>query len=280
MRLFVNAIIFVIIAALSACSHSKLKQSVTDSIQQKKKTNKTQPVIKKDTVAYSYVHLDTRNNKCEKCDYIAISYPIFKNVHELNDAITTTLYNYINEYGDQKIADNSDFRVAFKKFAKTYGADSDSSDVNKPAATTFDYNINIEIQDSSLIVLSLQEESSGGAHPNHRTSFLNWNTKANKSIELEDIFIEGYEDKLTTIAENIFRKEEGLSQKDSLGSYFFENGVFALNDNFRITPKGINFYYNFYEIKPYSEGPTDLLIPYTSIKNLLRPNTVISQYLK
>ena len=47
-----------------------------------------------------------------------------------------------------------------------------------------------------------------------------------------------------------------------------------------ITPTGLSFLYNEYEIKSYAEGQTTLFIPYTQIKSLLRPKTVVSQYLK
>jgi hypothetical protein len=47
-----------------------------------------------------------------------------------------------------------------------------------------------------------------------------------------------------------------------------------------LTPVGIRFLYNQYEIKPYAAGQTDLVVPYTQIKQLLKPNTVIAQYLK
>ena len=56
--------------------------------------------------------------------------------------------------------------------------------------------------------------------------------------------------------------------------------MFALNDNFLVTPVGIRFLYNEYEIKSYAEGQTELLIPYNKIKSLLRPQSVVSQYLK
>jgi len=67
---------------------------------------------------------------------------------------------------------------------------------------------------------------------------------------------------------------------DTIKNHFFKGDKFALNDNYLITPLGIRFLYNPYEIKPYAAGTTDLFIPYDKIKSLLRPNTVITQYIK
>jgi hypothetical protein len=128
--------------------------------------------------------------------------------------------------------------------------------------------------------LDFAEGSSGGAHPNSNDYYYNWDRKKSKLISLSDILIDNYDDELTNIAEEIFRTNEGLRKNQPLNHYFFDGGVFALNDNFKITNEGISFFYNSYEIKSYIEGPTDLLIPYKSIKKLLRPNTVITQYLK
>jgi len=71
-----------------------------------------------------------------------------------------------------------------------------------------------------------------------------------------------------------------LPDTGSLSNYTFENDIFSLSSNFKITPNGLDFFYDNYQIAPYAEGPIDLLIPYQSIKHLLRPNTVISQYIK
>jgi len=98
---------------------------------------------------------------------------------------------------------------------------------------------------------------------------------------LPDVFAEGYTTKLTAAAEKIFRAQEKLSDTASLANgYMFKDGKFVLNNNFLVTPIGIRFLYNEYEAKPYSDGPTEILIPYTQIKPLLRSNTVISQYIK
>jgi hypothetical protein len=114
------------------------------------------------------------------------------------------------------------------------------------------------------------------------TEFLNWNTKANKSITLSDILVKDYKDKLTPQVEAIFRKRRKAQQMmlSLAQDYFFKDNKFALNNNFSITPVGLKFLYNQYEIKPYAAGQTSLLIPYTKIKSLLLPNTVVSQYIK
>ncbi|MEB0249576.1 RsiV family protein, partial [Mucilaginibacter sp. 5B2] len=64
-----------------------------------------------------------------------------------------------------------------------------------------------------------------------------------------------------------------------LDDYFFDKNIFKLNENYSITPIALRFMYNQYEIKPYASGQTELLIPYSEISKLMRPQSVASQYL-
>ena len=84
---------------------------------------------------------------------------------------------------------------------------------------------------------------------------------------------------LTAIGESIFRKDENLSSTANLeNEYFFENSKFYLPQNFYISDKGLVFLYNPYEIKPYVAGTTELIIPFSSLKNIVKPNTILSSY--
>jgi hypothetical protein len=91
-------------------------------------------------------------------------------------------------------------------------------------------------------------------------------------IQLEDLIIAGGMEKLTSVGNTIFRKQEGLTPTQSLDNYSFENNKFSLNTNFLITDKGLMFFYNTYEIRSYAEGPMELLLPYASLKGILKPN--------
>lgn len=113
----------------------------------------------------------------------------------------------------------------------------------------------------------------GGNHPISMEYFYVYNRNNFKRILLDDLFKEGYDQKLLSIAEAIFRKQENLKSADKLSEeagYFFENQRFILNDNFTLTEKGLKFLFNVYEIKPYASGITELEIPYEKLKEILR----------
>ncbi|MBC8986774.1 DUF3298 domain-containing protein [Pedobacter sp. N36a] len=117
----------------------------------------------------------------------------------------------------------------------------------------------------------------GGAHPNSVMVYWNIHPKTLQEITLESLINEGSMPQLVAIAEKIFRKNEKLSPTASLkDNYFFENDKFDLNRNFTITKEGLKFLYNPYEIKAYAYGSTELIIPFSDLKTIARPNTLLS----
>jgi hypothetical protein len=267
-----------IILEIYSCNSGGSNAQTSDTIKKTTSIDKrTSSFIKNDTVVYTYKKLKSYDKNCKPkndCSYVNISFPIFQNLPQLNKTVIQAVLTYLNnEHGKPENLD-----VIFKEFSDDFFADIDSSESINPS--TLELEITTAAQDSSFVILKFADEMSGGAHPNQNDGFINWNTKKDNIIGLEDILIDGYKTRLTKIAEKIFRKNENLTSSDSLENYFFKNGIFTLDGNFQITPKGLSFFYNNYEIKPYSEGPTTLLIPYLQIKSLLRPNTVVSQYIK
>ncbi|MDB5031410.1 DUF3298 and DUF4163 domain-containing protein [Mucilaginibacter sp.] len=243
-------------------------------------TKKPKPAITTDTLTYSYHIIKQKAADCgtkpdNGCTVVKIKYPFFFKDGLLNDTLKHKLLNLF-ALNDKDTSLNQ----LTSNFIKTY--DQNKSQDDRKLFYTLDMNASIVRQDSSLTTLVISGYSfEGGAHGGSETVFINWNTKASKNISLNDIFINGFTAKLNAIAEEIFRKQEKLSPTASLANdYFFKDDKFALNQNFSVTPLGLRFIYNQYEIKPYAAGQTELLIPYAKIKSLLRPNTVVSQYIK
>jgi hypothetical protein len=244
-------------------------------------TSRPKPDITTDTLTYTYKTIKERAEDCgdkpdSTCTAVKINYPIFDGQDTLNSLVSDKLVNLfgadepgieLKEYVDHFLSSYN----AFKK-----------RDKRSKVFFTLNSRAKVLRQDSNLTTLEISGYTfRGGAHGSSITTFINWNTKTQKSIALSEIFIANYKANLTAIADTIFRKEEKLTATASLSEdYFFKDSKFALNNNFSITPLGLKFLYNQYEIKPYAAGQTELFIPYAKIRSLLKPNTVITQYLK
>jgi hypothetical protein len=140
-----------------------------------------------------------------------------------------------------------------------------------------DVNVDVISQNQELLALKFtQADYTGGAHPNSSFNYLNYDRKVKAVLTLDSILKPNTFSKLEAVAEQIFRKNEGLTPTESFAdAYFFDKDVFHLNSNFTLTNNGIEFLYNPYEIKPYVAGTTKLVIPYTEIKDLIKPNSII-----
>ncbi|MGF7038515.1 DUF3298 domain-containing protein [Mucilaginibacter lappiensis] len=235
-----------------------------------------------DTLVYTYKTIHERAADCgdkpdSSCTVVQVKYPVFTGQKTLNDSVAGKLTSMFAMDGKP----DSSVALMSKKFLQAY-MDFKKGDPRSEMYFELNSYAKVLVQDSSLTTLEVGGYSyQGGAHGASATFFINWDTKANKDIALDDLFKTGYQDKLKGIAETIFRKDEKLSDTATLANdYFFKDNKFALNDNFSITPTGLKFVYNEYEIKPYAAGITTLVIPYSQIKSLLRPNTVVTKYAK
>ncbi|MEN0053994.1 MAG: DUF3298 domain-containing protein [Mucilaginibacter sp.] len=235
-----------------------------------------------DTLAYTYKSVHERAADCGNkpdsgCTVVKIKYPVFTGQQKLNDSVVRNLTSLFAMDGRR----DTSIELMTKNFLKSY---TDFKKTDPRSAMYFDLDLyaTVLFQDSSLTALGVGGYTfQGGAHGSSATFFINWDTKANKNIRLDDLFKPDYHDQLKAIAEKLFRKSEKLNDTASLArDYFFKDNKFALNDNFSVTPTGLKFVYNQYEIKPYAAGITTLVIPYSPIKSLLRPNTVVAKYIK
>ena len=237
--------------------------------------------ITKDTLVYIYKDFKERAADCGKkadsgCTVVKIKYPQFIDQRKLNDSITGKL---ISMFKDDKETDTS-----LSQLSKNFFKDYQNFKQNPKYLMFYDINGYAKIlrQDSSILTLETGGYVfKGGAHPASSINFINWNTKSNKNILLDDILVKDYQTHLNEIAEGIFRHTEKLADTSSLAvNYFFKGNKFALNNNYSITPLGLRFLYNQYEIKPYAAGITSIFIPWAQIKFLLKPHTVVAQYIQ
>ena len=112
----------------------------------------------------------------------------------------------------------------------------------------------------------------GGAHGNYEREFINIDRITQKKLQLKDILKPNQEDDFERYVEQFYRQLRGISKDASMQEVGWFEDDFKLSDNFAITPKGLYFYYNSYEIQAYSFGTEVILLPYRKIKRFLSLN--------
>lgn len=261
--------IFVLLISFMACQSEKKTTDTSGSGTENGAT---------DTLTYSYDSVKvysknplSRDKNVTDTSKAVISYPVFadENVNEfILKKVLLTADSGKNYSSYQAYA--NDFIKGFDDFQKT----------EKDSPQTWFLEIRNEVtaqQPGYLSVRSRFVSYMGGAHPNTVFSYLNYNTIKKQEILLDSLLLPGTMPKLTAVAEQIFRKNEKLGPAASLkDGYFFENNTFKLNDNFTITAEGLKFLYNPYEIKAYVFGTTELLIPFSALEGIAKPNSLLS----
>ena len=94
-------------------------------------------------------------------------------------------------------------------------------------------------------------------------------------LNLQDIFVPGYEDRLNAILLQSLCEKVGVEDIHDLhqNGYLFSMDMFP-SDNFIINEETITFHYNPYEIASYDKGSTDLTLSLTDLQEILRPEYV------
>lgn len=127
---------------------------------------------------------------------------------------------------------------------------------------------------SGVLTVSLSTNAyTGGAHGSYNTEYFVFDAETGKRLKIADVFIPGYEVSLDALIDTRFRETKGLTNADPLNGEkggLFED-VIRHNENFAVTDQGITFFYNPYEIAPFSEGPTEINLTWQEVNPLLRP---------
>ncbi|MFH1198293.1 MAG: DUF3298 domain-containing protein [bacterium] len=196
-----------------------------------------------------------------------------KVVKELNDAV---IRHILSSVGEDTVFATMD--ELFNNLTKSYDEMLTDDPIN---SMPWELERKVEVNYNAKGIFGIKYEeygSLGGVHPNTIILFSNFDLATGRQLSYSDLFVDGFDEKLNAIAEKIFREQKNLTpdQKLEEADFWFENNKFALNNNFYLTTEGIRFYYNTYEITAYVYGPTDLLIQFEKIKDILKRKDLIA----
>jgi len=123
----------------------------------------------------------------------------------------------------------------------------------------------------------------GGAHGLETRNYYNFDLKTGKLITENDLFKPNFQAALAEIIKKriVEESKEVKDEKDtepiiSLEDTDFWTEAIKPNGNFYITDESINYVFNPYEIAPYYIGQTEVSIPFSRIRNLLKPTCIIT----
>jgi|688.fasta_scaffold131447_2 hypothetical protein len=152
-------------------------------------------------------------------------------------------------------------------------------EVSHFASLTFDESFEVMLNEKQVFCMRMaHSEYTGGAHPNHAAAHVTFDLKSGEELTLDDLLKPGWRDAVTRMAETMLRKQHGLKDGEALNGEgpLFEN-VFELNDNWFLTPEGLGFSFDPYEIGPYAAGFIEPIIPFPMLQDWVKPKSALER---
>jgi hypothetical protein len=179
----------------------------------------------------------------------------------------------------------------FKKEMQPDADDDDASD-ETPIEETLgsdiivSYAVALAKDDLIGIEFTVSSYSAGAAHPNSYTEVVNFDLKNGKSIKLADLFTPGskYLQTLSTYCIQDLKKQAKDQGADAMLDEDWikrRAGAELTNyDNWTITKKGLRITFDPYQVAAYAAGPQSVEVPYSALKEILKPDSAVGQFAK
>src|SRR5262245_44657314 len=145
-----------------------------------------------------------------------------------------------------------------------------------PNSLSVSYEVTAADKDFISVLFTFLEYS-GGAHPNTTTESFNYDLKRNAPVSLAGLFTPN-SNYLKVISDYSVRE---LKKLDTVSEV--ENGAGPKIENFHswnITPAGLRITFDRYQVGPYVAGEHEVVVPYSVLKPIIKPDGLLAQVSK
>jgi len=269
-----RSVLFLVFLALAtSCQFGEKKKPANPMIE-------VSPIPK--FVDYRIEKIDKESGPCvqdstsKKCVLFQIEYPVITGMleEEVIQRINTNIENDILSNTPVRSESINSIAEMIDQLSNSYQELLDEFD-DFEQSWMVEINADILHQEQDYIsIASAIFNYTGGAHPNNSQLYRSYNLETGSPIKLSDLFLDGFQTSLNQSAEIEFRMLKEIPPTNTLESagYWFEDDRFLLNENFAIINESLIFYFNPYEIGPYSLGATELELKLTDYVDLIDPN--------
>jgi hypothetical protein len=144
------------------------------------------------------------------------------------------------------------------------------------------YDINLAQDDLVSVQFNFGSYYFGTAHPNTHTETLNYDLKNGKQLTLVDLFKPGskYLQSLSSYCTADLKKQS-KARGDELPDDMLKEGAAPNSKNFQawtITKRGLGFHFDPYQVGSYASGPQFVMVPYSALKDLIKPDGPIAGF--
>jgi Protein of unknown function (DUF3298)/Deacetylase PdaC len=190
----------------------------------------------------------------------SVSYPVIKDFKE-----NVTSMNMFNELIKRRVFT---LRDTFNVWMKDWDTPKEMTGIG----SYYEAGDSVFYANNNLISIQFYEGYyfAGAAHPNNSSFSINYDLVNNRELTLGDLLSEGWEKKVSEICIKILKELKNVPHGTE--DEWIERGAGPVKKNFEvfnITKKGILITFITYQVGSYAEGPSEVLINYSDIKDII-----------
>ena len=172
--------------------------------------------------------------------------------------------------------------VKFKKDMQPETEEESRPEGSMGSDLTVSYEVTLAQDDLVSVKFDVSSYYQGAAHPNSFSAVLNYDLKNGKQLKLSDLFKPGAK-YLQALANYCIADLKKQTESKGLLEDQIESGASAKGQNYQswnITRRGLGITFDSYQVGPYAAGPQFVLVPYSTLKDLINPDGPIAQFAK
>jgi len=142
------------------------------------------------------------------------------------------------------------------------------------SGSTYDLGYSVELGTNDLVSILFYIEAyyEGAAHPLHNTEAFNYDLNTGKELNLADLFKpnSGYLNLISKYSINDLKKQLGPDPDTD----WIEKGAGPSEENFKswnVSRKGLEITFDQYQVASYAEGPHEVVVPFSVLRNAIDP---------
>lgn len=170
---------------------------------------------------------------------------------------------------------------------KTGESDEGNAGSELPVETqqsSLDMGYEIRFATNDLISVEFTEATyeAGAAHGNSATTVLNYDVRSGKKLALADLFNpkSNYLGVISSYCISNLRDRAKREQDSMIDEDMMKTGAAPQASNYQacaITKKGLWVTFDPYQVAAYAAGPQHVLVPYSALKDILKPDGPVAQ---
>jgi hypothetical protein len=170
----------------------------------------------------------------------------------------------------------------FKKGEQEQSAEDVPADAETGSDISSGYDVVLANDDLVSILLQFSNFEAGAAHPNNYAHVFNYDLKNGKALKLADLFKPG-SDYLSVISRYTVIDLKKRLGPEGVDDDWINNGAGPEADNYQnwnISKKGLAIDFDPYQVASYAAGPQHVVVPYSVLKDVIKPDGPLAPLMK